>query len=131
MRLARSPSPMFSEVWVAAARPESSFRRSRFESVRIGSWRNHLHRSRMRLMRWKPQVLGQILHVDRGALRHHAGMAEYVLQFPHIAGKTVAREHNVRPLREPANILAELRGKMLDEKSNQQRQIFLAIGQRW
>src|SRR5437868_8677379 len=68
--------------------------------------------------------------VDHWSIRHHAGVPNHVFQFTDVAGPVVSRKYVLRAAADTANVFAVFSGKLLDEVSLQEWQIFLAFGKR-
>src|SRR6185437_5999740 len=89
------------------------------DSRRDGAWRRRIE-----------EVLGKILDIDGVSQRHHAAVTDHVLKLPNIAGPLVARQDNLGTLRETANFLPELPRVLIDQKTREQRDVFLPFRKR-
>ena len=82
-----------------------------------------------RLFRSSLQVPREVLHVHHVARGHHGGMANDVLELPHIARPRMLRKPDLRPMRHSAHVLSILRGEAGNEMALEQREVFFALRQ--
>src|SRR5256885_16578636 len=78
-------------------------------------------------LRGLAQVSRQVLKINHVSSRHHAGVAQYILQFADISRPRVSEKASLGATRYACNGLVKLLGKDAHEVPHQKQQIFLTI----